>query len=431
MRKVSTPPRVDFDHALSPVPLTERLPLIATVLLWASLTLDPSAPYLAMGWGSAFPFGLLVVSVLAANFVLSIFSSISGYIASREGVTYALAAEKVFGRVGVTVPAVWAGIVCVGWLAFSIGVVADALKSVVGAPGFTYYPLALVLTLVFSVTAYKGVRHIVRLAMVGVPLLVLLVAVGVLVSVRTRGLPNGMLGGIELADLPLLFSLVLGTFVNGSITLSFDYQRFCRKPSHAVVTGFMNFMVFWSFIILLTAIPAAVLGADLITTYTILGLAPVAAVTLLLLAWTSADNQLYSASLSWTLACNRLGRNISRETMVLIASCAAALLALTKLHTFAVFWLTLMTSIALPAGIVVWTDYLLSRKVFRKEWGFPGKANIAAFTAWALGSITIYYTSYVVKAWYALPVGFTVTLLAYIVLSLVSKRSSNIFDTSG
>jgi hypothetical protein len=38
---------IDKEYALQPVPLTARLSLIATVTLWAGLTLDPSAPYLA------------------------------------------------------------------------------------------------------------------------------------------------------------------------------------------------------------------------------------------------------------------------------------------------------------------------------------------------------------------------------------------------
>jgi len=48
----------------------------------------------------------------------------------------------------------------------------------------------------------------------------------------------------------------LGIFVNGSIVLSFDYQRFCRKPGDAIATAFANFLGFWSFIIIVSAIPA-------------------------------------------------------------------------------------------------------------------------------------------------------------------------------
>ncbi len=72
-------------------------------MLWAGLTLDPSAPYLASWWDSAFPFATFVAGTLLANIVLSVFSSLSGYMASKEGLTYALAAERVYGLRGVII----------------------------------------------------------------------------------------------------------------------------------------------------------------------------------------------------------------------------------------------------------------------------------------------------------------------------------------
>ena len=407
----------DTEYALNPVPLAARLPLIAAVLLWASLTLDPSAPYLAMWWGSSHPFLVFLAAVLIADIVLSIFSSISGYIASREGLTYALACERVFGKLGVLAPSVWAGVVCVGWLAFSIGVVADTLLSLAGVHGAAYYVVAALMTLLFTVTAYKGVRHIVKLASIGVPMLIILLVAGAVMAFRT---PHSSLNldapAGAFSALPILMMMILGTFVNGSITLSFDYQRFCRSPGKAVLAGFVNFLGFWSFILVISAIPAVIVGKDLISTYKILGLTPLAAITLFILAWTSADNQLYSASLNWTLASKAAGRLSDRRRVALVAAAATIALAAVKLHTFAVQWLEILTSISLPAGIVVWSDYLLKRKILGRDWSVSEKVNKPAFIAWAVGAIVIYYLSYKAGVWYALPAGFAVTFIIYILL---------------
>ncbi len=403
---------VDREYTLSPVPLAARLSLVATTMLWVSLTLDPSAPYLASWWGSVFPFTTFVAGVLLANLVLSIFSSLSGYMASREGLTYALTAERVYGSVGVVVPSIWAGIVCVGWLAFSIGVVADGFTYIAGLPDFLYYVLAVVLTLLFSVTAYIGVRAIVKLAYVGVPLLVILIISGTALSVSRWGMPS--IGALDVTTLPLIFGLVLGTFVNGSIVLSFDYQRFCKKPLDAVLTAFINFLGFWSFIILLTGIPAALTGMDLYSAYGVLGLSLLALVTLFLLAWTSADNQLYSASLSWTLGLKSLGRITERRKILIAATILTIILALIKLHTFAIQWLSLLTSISLPAGIVLWTEYYVKSRMKLGE-GVKGW-NIRAFASWILGSLIIYYLHVIEGLWYGLIIGFLITSLAYIIM---------------
>mgnify|MGYP001626327790 CR=1 FL=1 len=407
----------DTEYTLRSVPLSARLTLVSTVLLWSSLTLDPSAPYLAMWWASAYPFAVLITATLTANVILSAFSSLSGYIASKEGLTYALATEKVYGVRGSVIPALWAGFVAVGWLAFSIGVVADVIVGATGLPGLLYYVVVVFSTLLFTVTAYLGVKHIVRLAMIGVPLLVILITAGVVLSVRARGLPP--LGEFDISSYPVLASLVLGTFVNGSIVLSFDYQRFCRRPVDAVLTAVINFLVFWSFIILVSAVPAATLGKDLIAAYVALGLTPLAIITLFLLAWTSADNQLYSTSLSWTLAVRTLGRVVDRRRVVLIGTILTMLLASIKLHVLAVQWLTLMTVVSLPAGIVLWTDYFV---VCRRRWSEVKRVvNLPAFISWLIGSITIYYLNFVVQAWYGTLLGFLVTSVVYVISSSLTR----------
>lgn len=404
--------KVDKEYVFTSVPLAARLSLVATVMLWASLTLDPSAPYLASWWGASFSFTTFIVGVLLANFVLGIFSSLSGYMASREGLTYALTAERVYGSAGVIVPSLWAGIVSVGWLAFSIGVVAEGLIYISGLPDLTYYVLAVLMTLLFSITAYLGVKHMVKLAYVGVPLLVVLIVSGVILSTTKWGAPN--MGVFDLTTLPTVFGLVLGTFVNGSIVLSFDYQRFCKRPLDSIFTAFINFLGFWSFIILLSGIPAAVTGMDLYSAYGKLGLSLLAVVTLFLLAWTSADNQLYSASLSWSLSVKSLGRTTDRGKVLLVATALTSVLAVIKLHTFALQWLSLLTSISLPAGIVLWTEYYVKSRMKLSE-GFKGW-NVSAFISWVLGSLVIYYLYVMEGLWYGLLVGFLTTFLVYVVL---------------
>jgi len=115
-----------------------------------------------------------------------------------------------------------------------------------------------------------------------------------------------------------------------------------------------------------------------IATYTVLGLAPLAAFTLFLLAWTSADNQLYSASLSWSVAARAIGRIVDRRKLVLVGAVVTILLSFTKLHLFAVQWLSLLTVVSLPAGIVVWTDYF----IVRRGWSGGGRrVNLQGFVA--------------------------------------------------
>jgi len=411
----------DTEYTLESVPITARLSLIAVTLVWASLTLDPSAPYLAMWWGSSYTFATLLIAILSANILLSIFSSLSGYIGAKYGLSYGLATRIVFGEKGSFIPAIWAGFVCIGWLAFSIGVTVDTITSFIGFPEI-YYIFVIIFTLIFSVTAYLGIKHITKLAYIGVPLLVILIILGVTLSISRYGIPS--LGSIDFSQYPLLLSLILGTFVNGSIVLSFDYQRFSKDPRSSVIIAFANFLGFWTFIIVLSAIPAAIIRQDLISTYTTLGLMPIAIITLFLLAWTSADNQLYSASLSWTAAINSItGKIVNRRSIVIIASILTIVLSLIKLHIFAVSWLSLMTTIALPAGIIIWADHFIVSKITRTNWGtYRETINIDAFIAWIIGSLTIYYLVYIISAWYGLLLSFITIIATYTVIKILRLK---------
>ncbi len=56
-----------------------------------------------------------------------------------------------------------------------------------GLPGVLYYIIVIVFTLLFMTTAYLGVKHIVKLASIGVPLLIILIIAGMALSVQTKG----------------------------------------------------------------------------------------------------------------------------------------------------------------------------------------------------------------------------------------------------
>ncbi|MEO3993683.1 MAG: hypothetical protein QN229_05230 [Desulfurococcaceae archaeon TW002] len=153
---------------------------------------------------------------------------------------------------------------------------------------------------------------------------------------------------------------------------------------------------------------------ELYSAYGALGLSILALITLFILAWTSADNQLYSASLSWTLGLKSLGRITERRRVLIAATILTIILALIKLHTFAIQWLSLLTSISLPAGIVLWTEYYIKSRMKLGE-GIKGW-NIRAFISWVLGSIVIYYLYVTEGLWYGLLAGFLTTLIIYTIL---------------
>lgn len=150
---------------------------------------------------------------------------------------------------------------------------------------------------------------------------------------------------------------------------------------------------------------------DLMGFLTKTGLAVIGVVTFFLLLWTSADNQLYSASLSWAVLSKSLKGQVAREPLVILGAVLTVMLAFIKLHVFAVQWLSLLTAISLPAGVIIWTHfYIIGRGKL------PNLVNInaKAFAAWILGSLAYILTYGNI---YSVLLELAVTSLAYIALN--------------
>jgi cytosine permease len=370
-----------------------------------------------MQWASTFSFSSFVVGVLLANAVLTVFSILSGYIASREGLTFALASEKVFGFRGALIPSMWSGAVSLGWLAFSLGVVADGIVYMLSLPKWLYYVVAPVLLALFSIAAYLGSRYMAVAAKVVTPALAVLTIVAAPLSIARWGYPNT--GALDLRELPAVFSLALGSFVNGAITLSFDFERFCYKPRDVVVVATATFVLLRSLAIIAPGVAAASSGMDLYSTYNALGLLPLTIAVLLLSVWVSANNQLYSTSLSWTLAARSLGIGVDRRRVFIFAEILALLMAEARLHTYALQWLSTLTTVSLPAGVVIWTHYYVTHRGSLSSW--RGAWNTKGFIAWVAGSATIAYLYLVNGMWVGIPTGFAVAMAIYIALTRIAR----------
>ena len=146
---------------------------------------------------------------------------------------------------------------------------------------------------------------------------------------------------------------------------------------------------------------------------------PLAIAVLLLSVWVSANNQLYSTSLSWTLAARSLGIGVDRRRVFIFAEILALAMAEARLHTYALQWLSTLTTVSLPAGVVIWTHYYITHRSSLSSW--RGAWNVRGFMAWVAGSTIIAYLYLVNGMWVGIPAGFAVAMATYIALTRVAR----------
>ena len=96
-------------------------------------------------------------------------------------------------------------------------------------------------------------------------------------------------------------SLVIGIFIVGTV-LSPDIARWARTPKHAVTAAFIGFFVGNSFMTVIAIFLSRLMDTDDLTNiFIMLGLGLPAIIVLTLAQWTTNTNNLYSASLGFSV----------------------------------------------------------------------------------------------------------------------------------
>src|SRR5690606_18262164 len=130
-------------------------------------------------------------------------------------------------------------------------------------------------------------------------------------------------GGANLKALPAKETLSLGTatsyvvgiFLVGTV-ISPDVARWAKTKKDAVLSSFFGFLIGNSLMLLIAIILAKTTGTgDLVKVFLSLGMGMPAILILILAQWTTNDNNLYSASLGWSV----VFRRVSKRHLTLIA----------------------------------------------------------------------------------------------------------------
>jgi len=119
------------------------------------------------------------------------------------------------------------------------------------------------------------------------------------------------------------------------------------------------------------------------------------------------------------LAAKSLGIDVDRRRVFIFAEILALLMAEARLHIYALQWLSTLTTVSLPAGVVIWTHYYVTHRGSLSSW--RGVWNTKGFMAWVAGSATIAYLYLVNGMWVGIPTGFAVAMAIYIALTRIAR----------
>ncbi|MDK2919955.1 MAG: cytosine permease [Candidatus Petromonas sp.] len=401
------------DYANEPVPLSERRGWFGMALVQIGVCYAATAPLFALEMAKGLSFWNAMLACLIANMILFVLFVVQGSIAAKEGLSTYMLARTSLGRGGAHILAIIIAISCVGWFAINAEYFATGLVSMIPSLG-NIHLIAFFGGLLMMTTAVVGYKAIEKLSDIAVPLIILWCVLGAFKAYRIVGtsvfhtIPLGEPYGLMTGIIILVGGMSVGA------TISPDIFRYGRSSKDIFLANLVYTVAafFQPFLLMMT-----INGANTTDLPRIMGfLGPIGILVLILLAWTTNDNNLYSASLAFTEIFP-----VTKWKVAVTFGFIGSIIAAIGILKYFTSWLSLLSSLAPPFIGIMAGDYYILPKIGLKS-GLPLKRNEfinwAGITAWLVGGIlTALINTNKIKIYFPGPIiGVAVSLIIYVLL---------------
>jgi cytosine permease len=327
------------------------------------------------------------VATLVAAAILAAVGLATGYLGARTGLSTYMISRRAFGRTGARIPNGLLALTLFGWF----GVTAAFFAQATHALALSYLGLDLgpamwtiVGTVLMTSTALFGFKGLDKLSVVVTPLLVLLLGAAVAESLALAS-PGAVLAYEGSGAFPVgaAVSMLVGGWMVGAVVLP-DLTRYAVSPRHGMAGGGLSFVVGLVVVIVPSMVVAIANGdQDLVAVVVSFGWAAAGLAVIVLSAWSSNDNNVYSAALGLA----SIFEGVAKWKITIAVGGAGGLLALVGIIDRLVPFLMGLGILIPPIAGVYVTDWLLNREAYHPDRGRPSPAfRWRAFVAWGLAS---------------------------------------------
>lgn len=422
---------------IKPVPKKNKiLKFIDYFALWSSLGVGllvlEAGALLVPGLNPSQAFLAIVTGTVIGSFLLALV----GLIGSEQGIATMVLSRCVLGWRGSYLASFLNLIQLVGWTAFELWVMAQAVSSISQSLwGFSGYGIWLVFFALLSILlALGGPLVVIRqwLEKFGIWLVWLVTAlisfyllrqynIGELLRQKATGEISFWLGVDLVVAMPISW-----------IPLVADYNRFAKKPTHAFWGTFVGYLIaniwFYSLGILFVLTQKRLLStpADLATAVMSLTGGTLALLVILVDEIDNVFADIYSSAISLQNVFPRINQRLLIISFGFIGAVLAAFLTMSSYFWF----LLLIGSVFVPLFGIVLADYFLKRhrdlkteKLYRKKgeyWYWQG-VNWRALASWFVGLASYHLITHYLPTLGASIPSFIAAFLLYLIFSAAWK----------
>lgn len=352
-------PPVDIDYSTVTVPKSYRRSFLNMLFLMLGFTFCSSSMMVGSRLGNGFDLYNFLLVILLGGLLLSLYTGMLGYIGAKTGYSLDLLCQRAFGRVGSYLPSSVIVITQIGWFGVVLGLFSVPTAEVLG---INPWWVVIIGGGLMTASSYYGVKGLIIISAISVPLVVLLGCYSVgAAAVEGGGLVEIFAKNSKGLSFMVGIDLVVASFVSGGTTTP-NFTRYSRTPMGGLMVTVAAFLFGNSLMFIFGAAGGALTGKDDIFYVMIAqGLIIPALFVLGTNTWTTNDNSLYSCGLGLA---NLTRRN--PRPLILISGIIGTLASLWLRDNF-VNWLIFLSAILPPIGMVLVLDYFVHRKRYQAK----------------------------------------------------------------
>jgi cytosine permease len=388
------------DYGAAPVPESEQKGWFAIgIVYWGVAVCLPAFLVAGMIAGMA-GFKTALGSFIIGAAVLTVVAVLSGIIGARTKLSTALSANFTFGKYGAYILQIVLFFAAWGWFGVQLGFMAAGLGD--GGLVFVFgnaipvWLMKVVGGALMTLTAMIGFKAIEKLTAFAIPLL-LIILVATIFSIYSGEMKfSDAVNAVPAQPIPMgmAASIVISTFIMGAL-IAPDVTRYAKGPKAAGGGMFFGMMIGFPLVLILASIMVVGSGGELDFSKMMLAnksgfWAFLAVITIILAAWTTNDNNLYSGALS----INAMLPKVPKWIITVVSAAIGTILALLGINTSQGFqsFLGIIAVVIPPAAAIMILDFFLFKSEKNRMYNpaeldkTPG-IRIVPVACWVLGVV--------------------------------------------
>lgn len=382
----------DNDYELCEVPRDKRKSFASITIIWTGYVFLITSMVAGGGLAAGLTFREIILATILGNVFLSVLAILVSIIASRTGLTFALLTRHSFGRKGSKITSLFVPIVNIGWYTIQSATYGHLIAQVLNLGGVGEIICMMLSALVMGIFALFGFDAISILGYVAIPAVIFLSIAASVKAVVVTGDFSMIMNYIPKDPITIVegVTLIIGTWVFGTVACIADIMRYARTTKEAVLSGVTGLVGGNSLLVICGAITAIALNnSDLTSVLLSMGLVLPSIILMTTNIFTTNAANLYSTSLNLSNAFN-----MGRKKMLTVILVICALLTMLKPYeiTFLFTFLDVLGNVVPPLAGIIFADYYIVKrghyeelaKADIKDW------NIMAWITWAISVALVY-----------------------------------------